>query len=98
MKGMKDMSPKEQGEMIEKLKGSCACPGCPSYNSCAKNAKELLFCAIGKSFMCISENKGCNCPSCPVTGQLGLKYSSFCTRSSEKALRYENAIWGTKMG
>jgi hypothetical protein len=47
--------------------------------------------------MCISDDKGCICPSCPITGAIGLKHTSFCTKGSEKAQRYEQAIWGTKM-
>ena len=63
----------------------------------AKNAKEMLFCWNGKSFMCISFEKKCLCPTCPVTGDLGLKKQSFCTRGSEKAQRYEHTLWGTKV-
>ncbi len=97
IKAMAKMPPAEVREATEKLKMKCTCPGCPTYTRCAKTNKELLFCASGKSFMCISEEKGCMCPQCPVTSDLGLKYKSFCTKGSEKAQRYEHAIWGTKM-
>jgi hypothetical protein len=82
---------------IEENNKLCTCPSCPTYNKCAKNAKELLFCVTGKSFMCISDDKGCICPTCPVTEVIGLKQTSFCIKGSEKAQRYESAIWGTKM-
>jgi hypothetical protein len=94
---MAGMSEQERAEAGKKYAAMCTCPSCPTYNHCAKKANELLYCASGKSFMCISEEKECICPSCPVTPGFGLKHTSFCTRGSEKAQRYEKAIWGTKM-
>jgi hypothetical protein len=44
---------------LESLKGMCICAGCPTHTSCAKDAKEILFCAIGRSFHCVSVDKGC---------------------------------------
>jgi hypothetical protein len=96
-KTMKEMTPAEVSGAVVKFKGMCTCPGCPSYTNCAKKGNELLFCATGKSFMCISFEKGCICPTCPVTGEFGLKNTFFCTKGSEKAQRYEHALWGTKM-
>ncbi len=97
MKAMKGMSPADMGKAVEKLNAMCTCPTCPTYNRCAKNAKEMTFCYNGKSFMCISEGKECICPACPVTKELGLKYKFFCMKGAEKAQRYENTIWGTKI-
>ncbi|HUU74762.1 MAG TPA: DUF2769 domain-containing protein [Methanoregulaceae archaeon] len=97
MQAMAKMSKEEQEKKIEMLKGMCQCPTCPSYNTCAKNSKEILFCSTGKSFMCISEEKGCVCPTCPVAPQIGLKYTFFCTRGAEKSQRYENTLWGSTM-
>ncbi|TAJ45598.1 DUF2769 domain-containing protein [Methanofollis fontis] len=94
---MKEMPPAEQKAMVDRLKSMCTCASCPSYTSCAKNGNELIFCATGKSFMCIPTEKGCICPTCPVAAEMGLKYSFFCTRGAEKAQRYEHALWGTKM-
>jgi len=96
MLSMVGMTPAEMADAMEKAKTRCTCPGCPTYTRCAKNGKELLFCATGKSFMCISDEKGCICPTCPITGEFGLKYTLFCTKGSEKAQRYEHALWGTK--
>jgi hypothetical protein len=45
------MTPEEQRKGMEIERAKCLCPPCPTYTSCAKNAKELLFCANGKSFM-----------------------------------------------
>ena len=91
---LKKKSPKEKAEFIADLKSKCPCPGCPSYNSCAQKAGEKLFCINGKSFMCISEEKGCNCPKCPLAKDFGLIYKFFCNRGSEMAQRYEYTIWG----
>jgi hypothetical protein len=92
MKTMSEMSPEDRAEMVENLKQRCPCPECPSYNECAKNAKETLFCATGKSFMCISEEKGCICPTCPVSEEMWLKNQYFCNRGDEKAQRYEHSL------
>jgi hypothetical protein len=97
MQALAKMSKEDQAKTIGELMGMCICPTCPTYNSCAKNAKEGLFCALGKSFMCISEEKGCNCPTCPVKGKMGLKYMSFCTRGQEQAQRYEHTVWGSSL-
>lgn len=97
VRAMKGMTPEEVQAALERLKSMCACPSCPSYNRCAKNGEERLFCSTGRSFMCISDEKSCICPTCPVGKELGLKYTFFCTRGAEKAQRYEHTIWGTKM-
>ena len=96
-KMMAKMPPAEMMKAIEMKKEMCTCPKCPTYTNCAKNAKELLFCNAGKSFMCISDEKGCICPTCPVAMEMGLKHKFFCTKGSEKAQRYEGTLWGTKM-
>lgn len=91
----KGMLPTVSKKGIEKCKGMCICPQCPTYTSCALDAKELLFCTQGKSFICISAEKRCICPKCPVAQKLSLKYRFFCTKGAEKAQRYEHALWGT---
>ncbi len=97
MQAMAKMPKDELMKAIEESNKLCTCPSCPTYNKCAKNAKEILFCATGKSFMCISDEKECICPTCPVTSAIGLKHTFFCTKGSEKAQRYEHTIWGSKM-
>jgi hypothetical protein len=96
-KAMKTMTPAEMSAAVEKYKGMCTCPTCPTYTGCAKKANETLFCATGRSFMCITFEKQCICPTCPVTPELGLKNTSYCTKGSEKAQRYEHALWGSKI-
>ncbi len=97
MKKLKEMPQEERMKMIEMNRSMCTCPSCPSHNACAKKAKESFFCSTGKSFMCISEEKGCICPTCPVAKNLGLKNKFFCTRGAEKAQRYEHTLWGSTM-
>ena len=88
MEKMKSMPPAEMAAVMTKVRGLCICVKCPTYTTCAKDAKELLFCAVGGSFMCIAKEKNCICPECPVASDLGLKHTFFCTRGAEKAQRY----------
>jgi hypothetical protein len=81
------MSEEEKMKAIEGKKKMCTCPDCPSYNDCAKDNNELLYCALGKSPSCITKESGCICPSCPVTDQMGLTRDYFCTRGNEKEQR-----------
>jgi hypothetical protein len=96
-KDLAKMSPAEMTKALNAEKAKCTCPSCPTYTNCAKKAGELYFCGSGKSFMCVDKDNGCICPKCPVTADVGLKYKSFCLRGSEKAQRYENTLWGSKV-
>ncbi|MFB0522976.1 MAG: DUF2769 domain-containing protein [Candidatus Bathyarchaeia archaeon] len=87
MQQMAGLTDEERMQMVESKKELCICGDCPSYNDCASESRELLHCALGKSSYCIVEETGCICPSCPVTGQMGLKYEYFCTRGSEREQR-----------
>jgi hypothetical protein len=81
--------------MVEKVKGMgkmCTCPSCPTFNDCAKNAMETMFCMHGTSFHCIKEVKGCKCPTCPVTKQAGLTHSAFCVMGNEKSQRFNDLL------
>ena len=97
MKDIAQKSDKEKVEMINGLKEKCPCPGCPTYNTCAEKAGEKLFCILGNSFMCISYDRGCACPTCPLKKDVGLKYKEFCLKGSEMAQRYANTIWGASL-
>lgn len=79
---------KEADEMIEEfkkklpmVKDKCICATCPSYLS---DEKALGFChpLVGKSKI-ITQERGCDCPKCPVYTQLSLKNGYYCTRKSE---------------
>ena len=72
----------------EKLRQEYICPGCPTYTNCARDVQELLYCVVGRSARCITEDLGCICPSCPVTAEIGLEHLTFCILGSEAAQRY----------
>lgn len=97
MESVSKKTPKEQADLIADFKSKCPCPTCPTYNNCASKAGEKLFCINGKSFMCISDDKGCACPQCPIGKEVGLKHQKFCLRGSEMAQRYESTLWGTSL-
>lgn len=68
-------------EKLPMVKNACICKTCPSYIA---EETELGFChpLIGKSKL-ITEEKGCDCPKCPVYQQMGMKNGYYCTRKSE---------------
>jgi hypothetical protein len=90
MDAMAKMGPDEVKAKLEDIRPSCDCISCPSYGQCAKDMDELLFCFEGKSG-CIKVDKGCLCPSCPVTMDYDLKRQLYCLRGSERELRINHA-------
>ena len=86
------MQKEEKAKLIEAEKARCMCGTCPSYTDCARDAGEKFYCVVGRSFICITEDKGCTCRSCPVTSDLGLRFHDCCLKGSEKAQRYEKMI------
>lgn len=68
-------------EKLPMVKQQCICKTCPSY---VAEETELGFChpLIGKSKI-ITEEKGCNCPQCPVYKENKLQNGYYCTRKSE---------------
>jgi hypothetical protein len=83
---------KERKQITNQKRAVCICPACPSYNRCAQENHELLYCIAGKSMLCISEDAGCTCRKCPVTEELGLIYHDFCLKGAEAAQRYEQEV------
>lgn len=61
----------------------CFCPNCPSYNECAKEKTERLYCAgeIGKS-SCKYKMNGCICGGCPVHRENNLQAGYYCINGS----------------
>ena len=51
-----EMSENERNESIGSYKGSCICQTCATYNECATEANENLFCVTGKSKRIVSQN------------------------------------------
>jgi len=84
-----EMSTDDQNKAIEEYKGSCICPTCPTWNKCAEDANEKLFCVTGKSKNCITEPKGCMCPTCPLAQSLdvGVERNTYCLNGSEMEQR-----------
>lgn len=87
MQKIEQMSSEESKEALDEKRKQCICPQCPTYNECAGNNDELLYCAQGKSHECITEEKECICPTCPVTSDMGLTKMFFCTKGTEKEQR-----------
>ena len=80
-----EMSESDRNNAIEYYKGSCICHTCATYDQCAADANEKLFCVTGKSVECITKPKGCECPICSLAQSLdvGLLNNTFCLRGSE---------------
>ena len=92
LQNLATMPKEEKAKLIEAEKAKCICGTCPSYTECARNAGESFYCVVGRSFMCITHDKGCTCRSCPVTSDLGLRFHDCCLKGSEKAQRYEKMV------
>lgn len=90
------LSIEEKKQGAKKMAAICICPDCPTYNDCAKDAKEVFYCAHGSSFHCISEEMSCICASCPITEQFGLTHDFFCTRQSEESQRWSEELMSRK--
>lgn len=62
---------------------NCSCPECPSYNACAKEKVEVLYCAgeVGKSG-CTYEKNGCICGACAVHEEFFLESMYYCIQGS----------------
>ena len=84
-----EMSEGDRNNAIAEFKKSCICPTCPTYNECAKDAMEGLYCVLGKSGNCITMEKGCECPNCPLAQSLdvGVKNNTYCIQGSEMEQR-----------
>jgi len=83
---MAAMPEDELKNTVSALIAKCICGKCPTYSDCMREKKEALFCAMGKSG-CTAVKKGCLCPACPVTRELGLKHGYYCSQGSEKGIR-----------
>jgi len=66
VKKLKDLPVEEKDAFIREKKKQCICNTCPTYTQCSINEKETAFCLVGKSFQCISFEKGCICDDCSV--------------------------------
>ncbi len=80
------MNEEQRKKETERLGMNCICPDCPTYNKCAVDRQEVLFCFKGKTD-CISDELGCICADCPVAAELDLVNLYYCTRGSEREMR-----------
>ena len=48
MEELSKLENEERSEKIKQLETDCVCPTCPTYNDCAKDKGENVFCIIGK--------------------------------------------------
>jgi hypothetical protein len=78
------MSKVEKNEVNTK---KCVCPMCPSFNECAKEKNERLYCSevVGKSG-CEYQMSGCICGGCPVHIEFGLKSGYYCMHGSAEEI------------
>lgn len=81
---LNDMSEEDRIKKLKELEVDCVCPICPTYNQCAKDAGENIFCLKDKS-SCINKEKGCMCPTCPFAAKykIGVLHNFFCMRGKE---------------
>ncbi|MGC9518015.1 MAG: DUF2769 domain-containing protein [Methanomicrobiales archaeon] len=86
---VQEMSDKDREKAIKSLKQQCICGKCPTYNECAKNAAEGLFCVLGKSEECINDDLGCICTECPLAQGMGVGkvFNTYCLKGSELGQR-----------
>jgi hypothetical protein len=86
MQRLSRMSRQGKEQETRKNESLCACHGCPSFNECAGEKKEVYYCVKGKS-KCITEEFGCICNACPVAQELGLMHQYYCLNGSEDDMR-----------
>lgn len=60
---------------------ACVCANCPSYNDCAKEKNELLFCSpeVGPG-VCEYKMNGCICGPCPIHREYNLDSGYYCIK------------------
>jgi len=82
------MSGENRERKLEELAADCVCPICPTYQDCAKDADENIFCLRDKSG-CINKEKGCMCPTCPFAAKykIGVLHNFYCMRGKEMVQR-----------
>lgn len=57
---------------------ACVCPDCPTFDDCARDKGETLYCARTTS-VCDLKQEGCICPDCSVWADYELSDLYFCT-------------------
>jgi hypothetical protein len=87
-----NLTPEERELVIERRKKMCICEICPNYRQCAgEEGEERAFCTLGGS-ACIDVEGECLCATCPLSREMDLRYSFYCTRGSENQQRIRDII------
>jgi len=81
---LNELSDEDKNQRIRELETDCVCPICPTFNQCAKDAGENIFCLKEES-NCINTEKGCMCPTCPFAAayKIGVIHNFYCKRGKE---------------
>jgi len=89
-----NLTAEEREMVVEKRKEQCICDLCPTYQAC-KGKKEgdegFAFCTLGAGG-CIDTEVECLCSTCPLSREMGLAYSFYCTRGSETQQKIRDVI------
>ncbi|MGB9936580.1 MAG: DUF2769 domain-containing protein [Methanobacterium sp.] len=78
-----EMDEKERQKFILTLRKDCICHTCPTYNTCTRKSRELLYCFTDSSDCPVHKRK-CLCPlECPIYGRFNLNNSFYCSLNKE---------------
>ena len=89
-----NLTPEERQMIVEKRKEQCICDLCPTFQECmgkGEGKEGFAFCTLGKSD-CIEKEVECLCSTCPLSREMGLAYSFYCTRGSETQQKIRDII------
>ena len=87
-----NLTDEEREMVLERRRKQCICDICPTFRQCAGGeGNERAFCTVGVS-ECIDAEVECLCSTCPLSREMGLRYSFYCTRGSENQQRIRDII------
>ncbi|NYT05689.1 MAG: DUF2769 domain-containing protein [Methanomicrobiales archaeon] len=90
------LTPDERRSILDKRKKQCICDICPTYRECVRTEQgageaERAFCTVGGSACIVNEHE-CLCSTCPLSREMELSFSYYCTRGSEAQQRVREVI------
>ena len=92
-----NLTSEEREMVVEKRKEQCICDICPTFKECKRKMGEtggpegFAFCTLGAS-ACIEAEVECLCSTCPLSREMGLAFSFYCTRGSETQQKIRDVI------
>lgn len=87
-----DMCPTYRACVLKQKGTEAAAGGGPAEGESEwKLEGECAFCTVGGS-SCIDEEIECLCSTCPLSREMGLRYSFYCTRGSETQQKIRDVI------